>query len=94
MILLPLLALFVVLYAIAILSASLKQRREAAPASTAVPVVSPSEARLRTIEKRLGDLEVQTDSISFRMRLERRVNDEERQRRVDALVARENARDR
>ena len=52
---------------------------------------STDSPRLLAIEKRLLDLEVSTREISFRMRLERRVNDEESQRRVDEIVARANA---
>jgi hypothetical protein len=49
-----------------------------------------AEVRLRAIEKRIIDLEFAMSDISFRMRLERRVNDEQSQRRVDEMVARAN----
>jgi len=48
-------------------------------------------ARIRGVEKRLGELEVQVDSIALTFRLDRQAREDDRQRRIEAMLARVNA---
>jgi hypothetical protein len=54
---------------------------------------SASDVRMRGVEKRLGELDVRLDALSSALRLERQSredSEQERQLRVDAIVARAN----
>jgi hypothetical protein len=49
------------------------------------------EARMRGIEKRLRELEGRADEMALAFRLDRATREDERQRRIEASIARANA---
>ena len=65
--------------------------------SSQLPAVDPFDAierRLSVQQRRINELETRIDTVATALRLERQSADYDQQRRINTIVARENARDR